>query len=630
MTSPLDRYRQNLADRTATQKRWSTTEFRISILRLAVMILIFAFAWMAVQRQSFSLIWVAVPVITFLALITVHERVLRKKRRAEQACQFFQSGIDRIEERWREAPSDDGSRFVSADHLYAADLDVLGSGSLYHLLNQTRTRAGEETLAQWLLTPAHVDEVKARQPAVAELMDRGELREEMATLGSEVRSELDPDRLAAWATGEPILRGVARLRWALALAALSNLTCSSLWLAGLTTGRPLGLSLVVSFALFLILRQRIAKVVQGVEQTGRDLQVIAELMDRLERETFDAPWLIARSEELTLDGARPGEEIHKLQKWVERLESRRNAFFAPFGALLLWTSQIAFVVEDWRARWGTRVARWLAVVGELEAAACLGTFAYERGLNIGEDQGVVFPVILDLANTRFEATALGHPLIAPVDCIRNDIALAVGDRDRPQALVISGSNMSGKSTFLRACGLNMVLAWAGAPVVARSMNTTPLSVGASIRIQDSLQEGSSKFYAEIKRLRSVLDLARAELPALCLLDEILHGTNSHDRRIGAAAVVKALLQEEAVVMVTTHDLVLARLTEEDDFDTGSGVSGADVSGPEAAEPAQRRLDNVHFIDTIEDGRIHFDYHLRQGVVTKSNALELMREVGLEV
>ena len=232
----------------------------------------------------------------------------------------------------------------------------------------------------------------------------------------------------------------------------------------------------------------------------------------------------------------------------------------------------------------------------------------------------MFPTILDAGRTVFEASSLGHPLIAPELCVCNDVALGVGDAEVPQALVISGSNMSGKSTFLRACGLNIVLSWAGAPVVASSMSTSPLSIGASIRIQDSLQEGSSKFYAEIKRLRGVLDLARAELPALCLLDEILHGTNSHDRRIGAAAVVKALLQEDALVMVTTHDLVLARLTEEDDFDTGATDAGV----------AQRRLDNVHFIDTIEEGRIHFDYNLREGVVTKSNALELMREVGLDV
>ena len=304
--SPLDRYRQNLADRTATRKRWGAVEFRISILRLVVMLLIFASAWLAVQRQSFSLIWVAVPVIGFLALISLHERVLRKKRRAEQACEFFQNGIDRMEERWRDAAADDGNRFANADHLYAADLDVLGQGSLYHLLNQTRTRAGEEILARWLLAPADPDEVRARQPAVAELMKREELREDMATLGSEVRSELDPDRLADWATGEPVLSGLKPMRWLLALCALSNVACSILWILGLTSGRPLLLSLILSFGLFVVLRVRLDKVVQGVEQTGRDLQVIAELMDRLERESFEAPWLNSRSEELTLDGARAG------------------------------------------------------------------------------------------------------------------------------------------------------------------------------------------------------------------------------------------------------------------------------------------------------------------------------------
>lgn len=643
MTKPIDRYRKLFAERSAARQQWGRAEFRVSILRLVVMLAIFVLAWIAVQNRAISLLWVALPVAVFFVLISWHERLLQRKRRARQACAFYQAGIDRIEERWRSAEIEDGDRFRSPDHPYADDLDVLGQGSLYHLLNQTRTRTGEETLANWLLAPAGAEEVVARQAAVAELMLSGDLREEMATLGSEVRSALDPQRLSDWGTGSAPLAGVSAFRWVFAGLAIANVSFAVLWIAGVVSGRPLLLSCLVSFVLFLLLRVRIGTVVDSVEQASRDLSVIAELMDRLEREKFQAPWLRQRSEELRLDGAKAGDEIRRLLRWAQRLESRRNAFFAPFGALVLWTSQIAFVVEGWRKRWGGRVARWLQVIGELEAAACLGTFAYERELVNPPDASkdavdgapkrqVTFPEVIDHGPALMQAEALGHPLIAPELCVRNDVSLAVASgleapAEAPQALVISGSNMSGKSTFLRACGLNVVLAWAGAPVVATRFRTSPLVVGASIRIQDSLQEGKSKFYAEIQRLRRILDLARGQVPALCLLDEILHGTNSHDRRIGAAAVVKALLEQDALVMVTTHDLVLARLTEQDELDADSR-GGESVEDSERA--AERRLRNVHFVDTIDDGGLHFDYSLRPGVVEKSNALELMRQVGLDV
>jgi DNA mismatch repair ATPase MutS len=242
----------------------------------------------------------------------------------------------------------------------------------------------------------------------------------------------------------------------------------------------------------------------------------------------------------------------------------------------------------------------MATVGELEAAAALGTYAFDR-------PGDPFPEVLAPSEgPLFDGRSLGHPLLPEASCVRNDLSLGVAGG--PRALVVSGSNMSGKSTFLRTCGVNVVLALAGAPVRAAALRLSPLALGASIRVVDSLQEGESKFYAEITRLRRILDLTRGEPPVLFLLDEILHGTNSHDRRIGAEAVIRALLERGAIGLVTTHDLALARIAEE----PGS------------------RLANVHFEDTLEGGRVRFDYRLRPGVVQRSNALALMREVGLEV
>ena len=597
-------YRETLDRRRLEHEQWARREFSVSISRLVVMAAVFAVAWIAVQAGAFHLGWTLVPVGLFLGLISLHERFLRRRDRAERSCRYFEQGLRRLEGEWA-GVGEDGAGFLEATHPYAADLDVLGPGSLYQFLNRTRTRVGESTLARWLLEPADVHEVARRQEAVAELAGRHGLREDIASLGAEVRSELDVDRLEAWARSDEALGRYRLLRPVLAGLALANVGLLASWIVGWTSGYPFAASAILSFACFLVVRTAVLSAITGVERTSRDLDVVAEILDRLERESFSSDWLCERREELRASGTRPGQQIRALQKWVERVESRRNAFFAPFAAVMLWTTQIAFVIEAWRGRWGGLVLRWVEIVAEFEAVSSLATYAFEQ------HHEVCFPEVLVDGPTRFEAEAVGHPLIAAGQRVRNDIALSVDSDSSPQGFVISGSNMSGKSTFLRSCGLAVVLAFAGAPVVARSMRVSALSVGASIQIQDSLREGSSKFYAEIRRLRQVLDLAKGDTPALCLLDEILHGTNSHDRRIGASAVVRALLEEHALVLVTTHDLALARLTESEEGEAG-------------------RLRNVHFVDTIEDGRIHFDFRLRPGIVDKSNALALMREVGLEV
>jgi len=278
------------------------------------------------------------------------------------------------------------------------------------------------------------------------------------------------------------------------------------------------------------------------------------------------------------------------------LDARRNELFGALAARVLWGTQLAFAIERWRTMYGPALARWLAAVGEIEALCALAGYAYEHP----EDP---FPEIVE-AGPCFEAEGLGHPLIGAQRCVRNDVRLGADCR----VFVVSGSNMSGKSTLLRSVGTAAVLAQAGAPVRARRLRLSPLHVGASIRIVDSLQAGTSHFYAEITRLRQLMDLTGRQPPLLFLLDEILHGTNSHDRGIGAEAVIRGFVARGAIGLVTTHDLALARVAEQ--------------LAPRAA--------NVHFEDHLENGQMTFDYRMRPGVVQKSNAVALMRAVGLEV
>jgi DNA mismatch repair ATPase MutS len=268
------------------------------------------------------------------------------------------------------------------------------------------------------------------------------------------------------------------------------------------------------------------------------------------------------------------------------------------GPFFLLGTQLAFAVEARRARFGGEIEGWLRGLGRMEALSSLAGYAYEHPAD-------PFPELLPESSPAcIEAQGLGHPLIPEARTVRNDILLDSNHR----LLVISGSNMSGKSTLLRALGVNLILALAGAPVRARRLRLTPLPVGASIRTMDSLHEGISRFYAEIKRLRQIIQLAGENPSLLFLADELLQGTNSHDRRIGAASVVKTLLDRGAMGLVTTHDLALTQIVEE------VKPSGA----------------NFHFEDQFIEGRMSFDYRLRPGIVEKSNALALMRSIGLEV
>jgi DNA mismatch repair ATPase MutS len=282
--------------------------------------------------------------------------------------------------------------------------------------------------------------------------------------------------------------------------------------------------------------------------------------------------------------------IARLNRLVEFIDSRDNFFVRILEPVVLWTPQLVFAAEAWRARSGMYVPRWVAAAGEIEALASLAGYAFE---NPADPFPEFVPESQDTAPV-FDAIGLAHPLL--ISGVANDVRI---DGSQPLWLV-SGSNMSGKSTLLRAVGVNAALALAGAPVRARSLRISLLNVGASLRVTDSLQEGSSRFYGEITRIRRILDLPR---PVLFLLDELLHGTNSHDRRIGAQGIVGALLSRGGIGLVTTHDLALA------DIDTAR---------------------NVHFEDRIENGKMTFDYRLRDGVVEHSNALDLMRAVGLDV
>ena len=573
-----------------------------------------------------------VPLAAFIVLVVMHERVIRARKRAESGAAFYERGLGRVDDSWA-GKGDPGSDFADDHHPYAGDFDLFGRGSLFELISVAVTPAGRKRLAQWLKEPARdAEEIRARQAAVLELRENVALREDVAVEAAEVTREIESARLEAWgsmpATALSPLERFAAMALPIVILILSAITLPSLIarLIGMThpeatlgviadvPATPLIVAIIASVFLARRLQPRIEPIVSSVERAEPALALLAGVLARIERETFASPRLVALHERLRGSELPASREIAKLRSLVALLDARRNQFFAPFAVLLMWTAHVALAIERWRVRSGSRVGDWIEAVGEIEALGSLASFAFEHPsyampeiLQSGGQAGLPHPGQAGLPGLHsaplFDARELGHPLIPAARRVANSVKLDPTLR----LLVVSGSNMSGKSTMMRSVGLGAVLAMAGGTVCARSLRLSTTAVGASIRIADSLQENASRFYAEILRIRQVLEMSR-QGPLLYLLDEVLAGTNSHDRRIGAEAIVRGLVERGAIGLVSTHDLALAQI--------------ADSLAPRAA--------NVHFEDHIEDGRVVFDYRMRAGVVTKSNALALMRSVGIEV
>ena len=618
---PAEEYRARLDVRRATHARLTTVDTRFAFARLgafAAGVLFATAAW-----AGWLTVWaIAVPVVVFIVLVREHDRVLRSLDAAAKAIAFYERGLARIEDRWT-AGGETGERFRDPEHLYATDLDLFGDASLFQLLSLARTRAGEDTLATWLRAPTDVDEVIARQRAVADLTARLDLREALSLAGSDVRASVQTDALVAWAEAPPAVGGA----WLRPIAVILTIAAAITLTIWIVTGnsRPFVDVAMIEIAISLPLQKRLAAVLHAAAAPAHDLDVLSVVLARLEQEQFDAERVESLQRSLGTSGPPlPGggfgaagtlasRAIRRMHRFVELHDWQHNIIFGIAASPFFWGTHLALSIERWRRLHGRRVREWLRICGEFEALASLSAYRYEHPAD-------PFPEFAPSAGREavLDGVQLGHPLIPSDRIVRNDVALngaaspmlrSGEGHSRPPALfIVSGSNMSGKSTLLRTVGINTVLAFAGAPVRASKLVISPLRLGATLRIQDSLQEGRSRFYAEISRVRAIADLAAGPTPTLFLLDELFHGTNSHDRVVGASGVLRALLDRGAIGLITTHDLALTAVGDE--------------LAPRAA--------NVHFDDRFEGGTITFDYIVKPGPVARSNALALMRAVGLDV
>jgi hypothetical protein len=577
--------------------RWSQEAEHLEMRHRRTGYLRLIFAAVLLATAAALIRWVPIPFLVtglFVGIFLsgmIHDRIIEKLGVARQLVGFYERGLDRLNDRWMGKGSG-GAEFLNPQHPYAVDLDILGPGSLFEFVNTTQTGAGRSKLAEWLLGSAGQEEIATRQASVQELRNRFDLRESIAMRTVDHTRHINTDALLAWA-GRPLKVAGLAVR---ILGALLVVLTYGLLLAG---EYKLFLVLLSTVSLFaLAYKRRTAAAFASMNLRARDLKWLAELLALFENEDFQAPHLLELQSKWRREKLSAAASLRRLAKLADWMDSSDNDIFKLIGGPLLLKTQFGLALASWHGRHAAQIPDWLLALGEMEALCSLAGYA-------GEHPEDLFPeLVFDAASPSIVAEGLAHPLIAEARGVRNDLRL-----DSYQPLhVISGSNMSGKSTWLRAIGTNLVLALAGAPVRARAFRMTPLQIGASIRTVDSLQEGISRFYAEIKRLRQIVQMADRPGRLIFLIDEVLAGTNSHDRQIGAAFIVKALVDRKAVGLITTHDLALTHVVDQ-------------VTPPGA---------NFHFDDQLVGGKLSFDYQLQPGVVKKSNALDLMRSIGLDV
>ncbi|MFO7775453.1 MAG: DNA mismatch repair protein MutS [Candidatus Hydrogenedentota bacterium] len=610
---PESLYETRLAERREELERLRRRENALANARLAVFaaaVAIFAYAF---YSELYHWAWVGAPLAGYVLLAILHARVMNKGPQAEARIRFYEQGLARLRGQWRGQNRDTPPGVEEgSEHPYARDLDLFGHGSLFQLLNTAVTSFGETCLGDWLREagtredgPFHRDAITARQEAVQDFTSWLDLRETLAAAtATEDRGRNTADELAQWG-GQAAVTIPA---WARAAGYVFFFT-GLLSVVGLLYWNwgplPLLGTAAVCWGVQKGMRARVDQVDQALNRRARGLRRLAAVLWHFEQAQVECGRLAALRERLMPDGEPVSAEVRRLHHRVELLEMRNNPMFMIPAFFMLWRLQLCHAIEQWRRRHGPHIEDWTDALGELEGLLALGGFAFEH-------PAYAYPEFHGAADAAqetggkdalLELEEAGHPLLSPGQCVPNTVRLGPATR----LMVVSGSNMSGKSTLLRTVGVNVVLAQMGAPVCCRAMRLNPVLIGATLRVEDSIQEGVSRFYAEIRRLSRLMEMTRSDRPLLFLLDELLHGTNSHDRVQGAQALLKRFLERGALGLVTTHDLALTRLEHE-----------------------MRRCANVHFQDRVENGRIEFDYKMRPGVVEKSNALALMRSVGLDI
>lgn len=593
--SPSDIFIKRQTEFTHQAEVFQRRYTQLSTVRLIVFATAIFTVW---QTLSFP-IWIplvsgAVGLVLFGVILRRHQVTKRQWELHRALAALNTDETDRLSLRFSRSAM--GTEFAVKNHVYCNDLDIFGPHSLFRLLNRAHTRVGMQTLANWLLGPADPIEISVRQEAIKELTPLLDWRQKLeANARLEKRIAEPTDFLEHWlhaGENQAILRW-KKLRWLPALTVSIIISAFLGWVPWLVV------ILFLGFHSFILTKlnpsvKEYAEQSQGIVDT---LKALGILLEKIETHSFQASKLQQLQYRLRSENGTASQQIEVLASVTESLNFRLNPYFMlAIGLPLLWDLQWMTKLEAWKSTHRHDLSKWLAVVGEVEALGSLAGFSYANPH---------YP-FAEISPETFQLKALkaGHPLIHSTKRVSNDFEL----NDIGQTAVITGSNMSGKSTFLRTIGLNTVLALAGSPVCAEAFTCSPVRVFTSMRTQDSLEENTSSFYAELKRLEALLQLAQSSsIPVFYFLDEILKGTNSVDRHKGAEALIRQLHLLKSSGFVSTHDLELGMMSAEHEY-----------------------VHNYSFYSTFSEEQLHFDYRLQEGVCREFNATALMRRIGIEI
>lgn len=564
-----------------------------STLRVILFLLgLVAFVLLANSRNGVGLaVLVIIFPVLFGAIINKHNNLKARRNKKRKLAAINREEILRFNNDFKEF--EEGLEFVEKNHPYAKDMDVFGRNSLYQLLNRTNTPSGAKMLANWLKQKGSHKLILDRQLGVKELADKIDWRQNFQASGVSEKGDQQFANLLEWIDepnkleSQSVIKGLAYVLPALTLASL---------LLNIFAGASIYYLVVLGIVSGVVLRKYTAYVTDITEKTHQGyitLKAYASLIVIIENSKFQSVYLKDCQSAFIDRDLSASRTIKSLQHILTFLNARANWFYIFFNFFFLFDIHLLLRAENWKDKLRGDVKTWFDNIGKLEAINSLSGFAYAH-------EKFAYPSI---SNDPFElqAESLGHPLIKQDERVSNDFEI----HGEGHIALITGSNMSGKSTFLRTIGVNMILAYIGAPVCAQSMILSHMQLFTSMRTEDNLEEHISSFYAELKRIKQLLQLIDSGEPVLFMLDEILKGTNSQDRHAGAEALIRQLSKAKAMGFVSTHDLALGQMSED-------------------------YIDNFSFNSEIKDDKIIFNYKLTEGLCQSFNASKLMEQIGIKI
>ena len=593
--NPENHYTERLSLTEGQLQQVKKQIFRISMLRLTLFIAGIAGLYFFFNQTTLLIICICLTFLPLFILVKIHNRFFIRKEWLETQARIIQEELQALSGDY--SSFEDGKEYVNPEHPYSFDLDIFGRRSLFQSINRTCTFFGKVRLAEWLQNHLHEKtSIEKRQEMVREISEHTLFREQFRVAGLVHHGQSsDGEKIQAWSQSpaQYLHAGwVKAFIWGVPVINSLLLITS---LAGWTSFSWLGLS----FGIFLVLSFGIIKRATYIQETyGKQLKSLngyARLIALAKAEEWKSAGMQELMERFNLNGQSPVQALQQLSKELDRLDLRNNQFlYVLLEGSIFFQLQEIVRIERWKARYGQYISVWLETVGELDALCSLGTFAYNH-------PQYTYPELTEKPFC-FLATQMGHPLMPVSQCVKNDATIP----SRPFFLIITGANMAGKSTYLRTIGVNYLLACVGAPVCCERLKLHPNQLITSLRTSDSLSDNESYFFAELKRLKRIIDLLNQGQQLFIILDEILKGTNSMDKQKGSFDLIRQFMQLKANGIIATHDLLLGSLIKQ---------------FPE-------EIRNYCFEADIKDNELTFSYKLREGVAQNMNACFLMKKMGI--